>query len=227
MKRGWGATVAVMCLATGCVRATDGVPVAGDAGAGTPPSSSFATAPTAAAPTTPFGVVPTTRAPIPPDTVTCAPPAQPAVAATAQIGDPQAPVITVAVPAGWSASPGSGDVGARLDGPDGMFATVAITATQQDPGATFDDYLDRLIGESAVSSVSVLPAELCDYSGQKLLGALADVPQTAVEFRDRIVDIWTNTQTYLVAVHVQAPTDMPGFDEAASLLTEDFGVRIP
>jgi hypothetical protein len=213
-----------MCLAAGCVRATDGAPVAGDAGRGTPSS---AAAPTAATPTTPYGVVPTLRAPIPPDTVTCAPPVQPAVTATARIGDPQAPIVTVAVPAGWTASPGSGDVGARLDGPDGMFATVAITATPQEAGAAFDAYVDRLIGDSAISSVSVLPAELCDYSGQKLLGALADVPQTAVEFRDRIVDIWTNTQTYLVAVHVQAPTDVAGFDEAASQLTEDFEVRIP
>ena len=73
----------------------------------------------------------------------------------------------------------------------------------------------------------LLPAELCDYSGQKLLGALADAPQNAVEFRDRIVDIWTNARTYLVAVHVQSPSDVPAFDAAATLLTEDFEVRIP
>lgn len=227
MKRRWGATVVAVCLATGCVRATDGAPVAGDAGVRTPAPSSTSTLPTAATPTIPYGVVPTTRAPIPPDTVTCAPPVKPAVAATARVGDPQAPIVTVAVPVGWSASPGSADIGARLDGPDGMFATVAITAAPEEPGAAFEAYVDRLVGDSAISSVSVLPAELCHYSGQKLLGALADVPQTAVEFRDRIVDIWTNNQTYLVAVHVQAPTDVAGFDEAASLLTEDFEVRIP
>ena len=80
---------------------------------------------------------------------------------------------------------------------------------------------------SAVSSVSVLPAELCGYSGQKLMGAWSDTPQQSVEFLDRIVHIWTNTDNYLVAVHVQAPAGTDGFDAASTVLIEDFAVGIP
>jgi len=85
-----------------------------------------------------------------------------------------------------------------------------------------------LMAESPVSSVSVLPGELCGYSGQKLMGAWSDTPQNAVEYEDRIVHIWTNSgPDYLVAVHVQAPTGTPGFDSAAALLTEDFEIVLP
>ena len=122
---------------------------------------------------------------------------------------------------------GSGDVGARLDGPHGMSATVTIAATQLDPAAAFTEYADRVMAESAVSSVSVLPGPLCGYSGQKLMGVWSDTPQNAVEFADRIVHVWTNTKDYLVAVHVQAPTGTAGFDAVSSLLTEDFEIGIP
>ena len=218
--------VVLAFLATGCARTGVGLPVAGDTGSSSPPPPSALPTTKADATAAP-GVLPTARAPIRPGTVTCSPPLRPAVAATAEVTDPSAPRITVAVPDGWSASPGSGDIGARLNGPDGMWATVSIAVTQHDPAATFRQYVDRLVGDSALSSVSVLPAALCGYSGQKLLGALAYAPQAAVEFRDRIVDVWTNTQTYLVAIHVQAPTDVPGFDAPATQLTVDFEVRIP
>ncbi len=62
---------------------------------------------------------------------------------------------------------------------------------------------------SPVSSVSVLPADLCGYSGQKLMGAWSDNPQQSVEFVDRIAHIWTDTDNYLVAVHAQAPAGTP------------------
>ena len=101
--------------------------------------------------------------------------------------------------------PGSGDVGLRMQGPDGMFATVTIAQTKLDPAEAFTEYADKVMAVSAVSSVSVLPAELCGYSGQKLMGAWSDTPQQSVEFLDRIAHIWTNTDNYLVAVHVQAP----------------------
>ena len=147
---------------------------------------------------------------------------------TAQVSDPHAPKITVGVPDGWSMSAGSGDIGGQLAGPDGLTATVTIAATQLDPAAAFKKYADDLMEEAAVSSVSVLPGQLCDYSGQKLMGAWSDTPQNAVEFEDRIVHVWTNSGTdYLVAVHVQAPTGTVGFDEAASLLTEDFEIVLP
>ncbi len=173
------------------------------------------------------GVIPTTRAPIPPNTVTCSQPIMPAVRLTAAVDDPQAPKITVGVPDGWSTSSGDGDVGGRLDGPNGMWATVTIAVTRQDPAAAFREYADKIMAASAVSSVSVLPGDLCGYSGQKLMGAWSDTPQNAVEFEDRIVHVWTNTEDYLVAVHVQAPTGTDGFDAASSLLTEDFEIDIP
>ena len=91
-------------------------------------------------------------------------------------------------------SAGAGDVGGRLDGPDGMSATVTIAATRLDPAAAFRKYADDVMAESAVSTVSVLPGDLCGYSGQKLMGAWSDTPQQAVEFGDRIAHIWTNTQ---------------------------------
>ena len=78
------------------------------------------------------------------------------------------------------------------------------------------------------SVVSVMPAELCGYSGQKLMGAWSDTPQNAVEFADRILHIWTNSgNSYLVAVHVEAPTGTPAFDAASALLTEDFEIGLP
>ena len=116
---------------------------------------------------------------------------------------------------------------ARLDGPDGIWATVTIAVTRLDPAEAFRKYSDDAMAASPVSSVSVLPADLCGYSGQKLLGTWSDSPQQAVEFGDRIAHIWTNTNNYLVAVHVQGPTGTPGFDPFTSPLMEDFGVVIP
>ncbi len=154
-----------------------------------------------------YGVVPTKRAPVPPNTMACSQPIKPGVRMAAQVNDPDAPKITVGVPDGWSMSAGSGDIGGKMAGPEGMSATVTIAATQLDPAAAFKKYADDLMAESAVSSVSVLPGQLCGFSGQKLMGAWSDTPQNAVEFEDRIVHVWTNSgNDYLVAVHVEAPT---------------------
>jgi hypothetical protein len=229
MKRAGLATLALACLLAACVRTSDGVPVAAEDRPGginsTPPS---ATARPSQQSESSFGVVPTTRAPVPPNTVACSQTIMPSVRMTAQIDDPQAPRITVGVPDKWSMSAGARDVGGRLDGPAGMQATITIAPTQLDPAAAFRKYADDLIAESAVSSVSVIPGELCGYSGQKLMGAWSDTPQNAVEYEDRIVHIWTNSgNNYLVSVHVQAPTGSPGFDAAAALLTEDFEIVLP
>ena len=140
---------------------------------------------------------------------------------------PDGAQITVALPPGWNLSQGSGDVGARLDGPDGMSATVTIAPSGLDPAAAFRDYTDQVMSQSPVSSVSILPGELCDYSGQKLMGAWSDTPQNSIQFVDRIVHVWTNTKNYLVSVHVQAPTGVDQLDAAGELLTEDFEVRLP
>ena len=229
MKRVGLAALGLACLVAGCVRTSDGAPVAADLGTTAASSAPSATVqPTQESDQSVFGVVPTKRAPVPPNTVACSQPIKPGVRMTAQVNDPQAPKITVGVPDGWSMSAGSGDIGGQLAGPDGMTATVTIAATQLDPAAAFKKYADDLMAEAAVSSVSVLPGELCGFSGQKLMGAWSDTPQNAVEFEDRIVHVWTNSgNDYLVAVHVQAPTGTAGFDDAASLLTEDFEIVLP
>lgn len=225
MKRVRFAALALACVLAACVRTSDGVPVAGE---NAPVTPSATTAPPQQRNQSADGIVPTTRAPVQPNTVACPQTIKPSVQMTAAVDDPQAPRITVGVPDKWSATAGSGDVGGRLDGPGGMQATVTIASTQLDPAAAFRKYADDLIGEAAVSSVSVLPGQLCGFSGQKLMGAWSDTPQNAVEYEDRIVHIWTNSGTsYLVAVHVQAPTGTPDFDSAAALLTEDFEIVLP
>jgi hypothetical protein len=228
-RAGWAA-LALACVVSACVRTSDGVPVAGDEAATATSSAPSATItrPTQEADEYAPGVMPTTRTPVPPNTIACSQPITSAVRMTAEVDDPQAPRITVGVPDGWSMTSGSGDVGGRLEGPGGMWATVTIAQTQLDPTSAFRKYADDLMAESAVSSVSILPGDLCGYSGQKLMGAWSDTPQTAVEFEDRIVHIWTNSgNTYLVAVHVQAPTGTDGFDAAAALMTEDFEIGLP
>ncbi|MEO3760873.1 hypothetical protein ABGB19_21635 [Mycobacterium sp. B14F4] len=229
MKYGRWAAVALACVLTGCDRVDEGVPVAAET---TAPTTSSPAAPGAATPATPGaggdepGVVPTTTAAVPPDTTTCEVSPPPPVGVVASVDDPAAPKITVALPTGWSTTAGEGDVGARLTGPDGVWATVTIAETPLGPAEAFREYADNAMAASTVSSISVLPAELCDYSGQKLLGSWSDSPQQAVEFGDRIAHIWTDTATYLVAVHVEGPARTE-FDPFASPLMDDFAVVIP
>jgi len=108
-----------------------------------------------------------------------------------------------------------------------MTAFVSVAATTLDPEAAFRDYTDKIMAQSAVSSVSVLPAELCQYSGQKLMGAWSDTPQNAVEFFDRVAHVWTNTTNYLVAIHVEAPTGVDALDAASAAITDDVEITIP
>lgn len=227
-----------MCLAapllSGCNKSSEGTPVADDVAMTTGATETATASPTTtpSGPTTDsghpdFGVVPTSTTPIPAGTITCEPGQRPPVGMVAKVADSMAPVVTVAVPDGWSMQGGSGDIGAQLQGPDGMSATVTIMATTLDPQAAFAQYAERLTADAAVSSLSVLPAQLCDYSGQKLLGAVSDTPEDAIEFVDRLVHVWTDSRAYLVSVHTEAPTGTSAFDSAATQLTEDFEVRIP
>ena len=148
MKRVGLAALGLACLVAGCVRTSDGAPVAADLGTTAASSAPSATTqPTQESDQSAFGVVPTKRAPVPPNTVACSQPIKPAVRMAAQVNDPQAPKITVGVPDGWSMSAGSGDIGGQLAGPDGMSATVTIAATQLDPAAAFKKYADDLMAE--------------------------------------------------------------------------------
>jgi hypothetical protein len=228
---GWATLVLLTLVApllSACVRTDEGVAVRSESAATTTaePQQKPTTSTEDAGPAAP-GIVTTTRGPVPAATAGCPQPVSPAVPAVAQVSDPAAPKVTVAVPDGWSQEPGSGDVGLRLQGPDGMFATVTIAQTKLEPAEAFTEYADKVMAVSAVSSVSVLPAELCGYSGQKLMGAWSDTPQQSVEFLDRIVHVWTGAGDYLVAVHVQAPAGTDGFDAASTVLIEDFAVGIP
>ena len=172
------------------------------------------------------GVAETTRQAVPSNAQVCAQDLT-LQTATAAVADRAAPKITVAVPDGWSVTPGSGDVGARFTGPDDMLAEISITATPLDAAAAFTRYSDDVLAKYPISTLSLLSADLCGYSGQKLMGTWADDPEESTEYRDRLTHIWTNSKNYLVAIHVEAPSGTTGFAAAASTLTGDFNVVIP
>lgn len=172
------------------------------------------------------GVLETTQQPIPANSTTCAPPTASATT-TASIADAAAPRIQMTLPDGWSTAPASGAIALRLTGPAQITGEVSITPTTLDAAAAFAKYSDDVMDKYPISTVSILPAEICQYSGQKLMGTWADDPDRSLQYYDRIVHIWTNSKNYLVAVHVQAPSKTAGFDEAASVVTGDFGVVIP
>lgn len=111
-----------------------------------------------------------------------------------RIDDPKAPTVAVGVPDGWTTTP-SPD-GMTLQGP-GMSGTVTIEATPMGPAQAFRRYADDLTAESELSTLSLLPAETCGFSGQKLMGQLDDVVYEA-----RIVHV----PGYLIAVYAEAPT---------------------
>lgn len=141
MKRAGWAAVALACVLTACVRTSDGAPVAGAEAATTATSAPSTRAiPTPETDLTEPGILPTQRTPVPAGSTTCSVAPPPPVGAMASVPDPAAPKITVALPSGWSTTTGDGDVGARLGGPDGIWATVSIVRTTLDPAAAFRKY---------------------------------------------------------------------------------------
>jgi hypothetical protein len=62
------------------------------------------------------------------------------------------------------------------------------------------------------------------------MGVLSDGAQS-VQYQDRIVHVGvptgTTNQAYLIVVHVEAPAGTPGFDTAASVLTDVFEIGLP
>lgn len=238
-----GAAACLLAALSGCDRTTEGSATestGAQSGSATTTSATASTKSSAAPMTTEtqagdpsfshpdYGVVPTTRHPLTANETTCEPPqSEPAITYDARTADPAAPVAIVVMPEGFTPSPGSGDVALTLTGPDGITGSVSITPTNPDPLASFSAYSDALTAKSPISSVSVLPGDLCDYSGQKLMGMLADAPGKATDFADRVVHVWTNTGDYLIAIHLQGPQGAAGFNAAESELLADFGVRIP
>ena len=215
----------VLMFAPACTRSSDGVPTAGD--------DTHRSTQTASPGETPYpgnsdddpmpGVVPTTA----PAGAPCPPADMPPVRVVAEVTDPEAPTATVGVPEGWSMASGDSDPeGARLEGPEQMEAVVLIQPTAPDPEEAFREWIDFLTDGATVSTVSTLPGEMCGYSGQVLIGNLADDTQS-VEYRDRLLHVSTPAQAYLIVIHAEAPAGTPGFEEAAAVVTADFEIGLP
>lgn len=211
--------VCAALVAPGCTRTDPGTAVA----------DTEAPAVVSPGPTPPAAPTMTLTVPATPDEIQtpCVPDDLPRVRVQAEIPDPSAPTATVGVPEGWSMA--SGPQGARLDGPDGMLATVTVTPASPEAEAAFDAYVDGLTDNAVISSVSVLPGDLCGYPGQKLMGVLGEEGDgtDTVQYEARTVHVPTGAAAYLIAVYVQAPAGAAGFDEAATLLTADFEIGLP
>ena len=205
---------------TGCVRSIDGV--AAWTG-GSSASTGQTTRNRAPAP----GIETTLPDHIPPNALACFPgPAEGGIGTVAQVHDSAAPRITMTVPDGWTSEPGRRDVALSLSGPDGMTGLVTIAASQLDPARAFSDYAAALAHSKRDFHVDTLGAKFCGYSSQKLVGTFGGASGT-VEFVDRLTHIWTNTDKYLVAIHLEGPEDTPGFSAAEAALMLDFAVVIP
>lgn len=171
-----------------------------------------------------YGVEPTTTRVLAASEVTCPPPAGATVTAGSQA--PGSPSLTVAVPEGFTeVTPHAAAV--RLTGPAGMTAEITLTPTTRTARADFEHYADDRVAKYPINSVSVLPGDLCGYSGQKLMGVLAERPGTRIRYADRIVHVWTNDGAFLAVVRLEAPSETPGFDEAGSAMLADFGITMP
>ena len=103
---------------------------------------------------------------------------------------------------------------------------VSSLATTLDPAAAFQQYADQRTADYEINSVSLLPGELCAYSGQELMGVLADDPAQTIDYADRIIHVWTNNGDYLIAVQLQGPAKSADLDAAKSVLLADFGIRM-
>lgn len=212
------ASLVAITLLSGCGR-----PVAGNAvRAGQPAASTTANSTTSSATSVP-GIETTLPDHIPPNAFVCFPEPSGIVA---QVADPAAPRITVAIPDGWDAHSGQGDVALALSGPDDMTGTVTVAATMLDPAAAFADYAAMLRRSKPGLQMDTAGAKFCGYSSQKLTGSFPG-PSGTLDYADRISHIWTNTNKYLVTIHLQGPQGAPGFDAAKTALMQDFAVVIP
>ncbi|WP_231994706.1 hypothetical protein [Mycobacterium sp. ACS4054] len=206
--------------AVGCEKTTAGNAIGGTASSTT--STTRLSDPAEPVP----GVETTLPDHIPPNALVCFPPPPASGSMTkASVADPVAPVLTVALPDGWSSAPGSGDVALTSTGPDGMSVRVSIARTDLEPGGAFLRYATDLRTAKPTVKVTVTAAQFCGYSSQLLSGTDGGPPAT--EFADRITHVWTNTQAYLVVVHLEGPGKVPGFDAAKSTVMQQFAVIIP
>ncbi len=225
------AAVLAACGDKGGEKPSSTTPSGGSVSAATSSSATSSASASASVSTMPdlpaYGVVETTKRPVAAGEQTCDPPSPPAQTMTATTGASGAPSVVVAVPDGFSqGAPPSGDVALNLTGPDGLTGTVTITRTTQDAASAFRQYADTRTAGHEYNSVSILPDELCGYSGQKLMGVLGDRPGSGNDYADRIVHVWTNNGDYLIALRLQGPTGSKGIDAAKPVLLGDFGIRM-
>lgn len=227
-----------VALLAGCARSIES-PAAGTGGSERAPTSTSVTTSTttAATPTSPgdmnslpaYGVVGTTTRPVTAGETVCEPEPAPANTLEARGAAAGSPTVIIGVPDGFS--PGGrqpeGDVALNLLGPHGMTGTVTIAPTTLDAADAFQQYADDRTAHHEITTLSVLPGELCGYSGQELIGVLADQPRQGIDFADRIVHVWTDSGDFLVAVQLQAPNGDPGLDAAKAVMLSDFGIRMP
>ncbi|WP_244268793.1 hypothetical protein [Mycobacterium parascrofulaceum] len=206
--------------AVGCEKTTAGTAIGGTGSATT--STTRLSDPAEPVP----GVETTLPDHIPPNALVCFPPPPASGSMTkASVADPAAPVLTVALPDGWPSTPGTGDVALTSAGPDGMSVRVTIARTDLDPGGAFLRYASDVRTARPGVKVTVTAAQFCGYSSQLLSGTGGGT--AANDFADRITHVWTNTQAYLVVVHLEAPGKSPGFEAAKSTVTQQFAVIIP
>ncbi|WP_231996738.1 hypothetical protein [Mycobacterium scrofulaceum] len=217
------ALLALAVLAVGCEKTTAGTATGGGSSS-TVATTSTTRVPDPAAPVP--GVETTLPDHIPPNALVCFPPPPATGSMTkASVADPAAPVLTVPLPDGWPTTPGTGDVALTATGPDGMSARVSIARTDLEPGGAFLRYATDLRTARPGINVTVTAAQFCGYSSQLLSGTGGGAG--ANDIADRITHVWTNTQTYLVVVHLEGPGKAPGFDAAKSTVMQQFAVIIP
>ncbi|WP_244168260.1 hypothetical protein [Mycobacterium paraffinicum] len=216
--------VVALCLlavaAVGCEKTTAGR-VTGGSSSSTVATTSTTRVPDPAEPVP--GVETTLPDHIPPNALVCYPPPASGSMTKASVADPAAPVLTVPLPNGWAPTPGTGDVALTATGPDGMAVRVSITRTDLEPGGAFLRYATDLRTANPGVKVTATAAQFCGYSSQLLSGTGGG----ANDFADRITHVWTNTQKYLVVVHLEGPGKAPGFDAAKSTVMQQFAVIIP
>jgi hypothetical protein len=220
-----GVICVLACVVVGCGKTTGGNAIRAST---TPPSTATSTtassAPRRSDPAEPVpGVETTLPEHIPPNALVCMPPSTGnGRMTTASVSDPVAPKITVPLPEGWASAPGTGDVALTSTGPDGQSVKVTITPTDLEPGGAFLRYGADLHTAKPGVQVTVTAAQFCGYSSQLLSGA-AD----ADAFADRITHIWTNTKSFLVAIHLDGPAGASGFSAAKTTVMQQFAVVIP
>ncbi|CAM3140154.1 hypothetical protein MYIN104542_19770 [Mycobacterium intermedium] len=172
------------------------------------------------------GIAATSSQHIPPNATRCVVTPGDGEEIVAAVADPTAPRITMRVPDGWAAEEGTGDIALVMSGPHAMSATVRIAPTDPTPESAFLRYTAALGGAMQRLKFVVTGAQFCGYSSEILSGILRG-ESTRIDFADRITHIRTNTNHFLVTIHVEAPADTADFGAAKAVLLQDFGVVIP